>query len=86
MTKQAQKFMAGLDAKQFRQVGLAVFSLMGKEEPHDSQALHGAKRGERRLDAGEYRIVYTREDDLASVSVIGKRNDGEVYRFWEQLG
>jgi mRNA interferase RelE/StbE len=84
ITKQALKFLGGLDSKQYRQVGSSVFALLGNPEPHDSIALKGAKQGERRLDIGEYRIVYAHNDDLLSVLVIGKRNDGEVYKVWER--
>ncbi|MDO9509226.1 MAG: hypothetical protein Q7I97_07830 [Thermovirgaceae bacterium] len=33
-----------------------------------------------RVDSGEYRIVYRFDDEVLYVSVIGKRNDGDVYK------
>ena len=33
-----------------------------------------------RADVGEYRIIYTVENDTLNVFVIGKRNDAEVYK------
>jgi len=85
MTKQALKFLAGLDAKQYKQVGTTVFSLLNNPEPHDSSQLQGATRGERRVDVGEYRIVYSHNDTQVDVLVIGKRNDDEVYKFWKRM-
>lgn len=85
MTKQAQKALAGLDAKQYRQVGSTIFGLFNNAEPHDSKVLKGAERGERRVDVGEYRIIYTVSDDLIEILVIGKRNDDDVYKTWERM-
>jgi len=84
MTKQAMKACAKLDAKQYRQVVSAVLGLLANPEPHDSQQLRGATRGERRLDVGEYRVVYAVLDDVVEVLVIGNRNDGDVYKQWER--
>lgn len=52
MTKQAQKALSDLDAKQYRQVGSLIFGLLSNPQPHDSQPLQGAPRGDRRVDAG----------------------------------
>jgi len=86
ITKQALKACEKLDAKQYRQVVSAILSLMSNPEPHDSQPLKGASRGERRLDIGEYRVVYAvEESDVIEVLVVGKRNDDDVYKLWERI-
>lgn len=85
MSNQAAKFLATLDAKQYRQVGQKVFSLLQNSEPPDSAGLAGAKNGERRADAGEYRIIYTTSETEVDVQVIGKRNGDEVYRIWQRM-
>jgi mRNA interferase RelE/StbE len=85
MTKQALKAAKKLDAKQFRQAISAVLALMENPEPHDSQILKGASRGERRIDVGEYRVIYAVKDNLVEVLVIGQRNDGDVYKIWERM-
>jgi len=59
--------------------------LLKEPYPHDSAELKGADRGERRVDVGEYRVVYTFENDTISILVIGPRNDDEVYRIWERM-
>lgn len=81
----ADKFLRALQAKQYRQVGQAVFHLLANPAPHDSIMLKGAKRGERRVDVGEYRIIYCVVADTVEVLVIGKRNDDEVYKIWERM-
>lgn len=85
MTNQAAKFLGSLDAKQYRQVGQKIFSLLHDAVPQDSALLTGAKSGERRVDAGEYRIIYTASETEIEVLVIGKRNDDEVYRIWQRM-
>jgi mRNA interferase RelE/StbE len=84
ITKQADEFWMGLQAKQFKQVGTALSGLLKEPFPHDSAGLKGAKKGERRADVGEYRIVYSVEGEVVSILVIGPRNDGEVYKIWDR--
>lgn len=84
MTKQALKFVESLDKKQAQQISGALIGLMSQPMPHDSSTLHGAKNDERRVDVGEYRIIYTYEKDVVSILVVGKRNDDSVYRIWKQ--
>lgn len=85
MTKQALKFWAGLDKKQQQQVGQKTISLMANPRPHDSETLQGAKNGERRVDVGEYRIIYTHDAQKVDILVIAKRNGDEVYNLWKQM-
>ena len=85
MTKQAMKACQGLDAKQYRQVVSAVLGLLTNPEPHDSQQMRGASRGERRLDVGEYRVVYAIVNQTVEILVVGKRNGDEVYKIWERM-
>ena len=85
MTKPAVKAAKKLDAKQFRQVLTAILALLDEPEPHDSRALRGAKEGERRIDVGEYRVVYSVVDETVSILVIGLRNDDDVYKIWDRM-
>lgn len=68
-----------------KQIGSAIFGLLRHPEPHDSVQLKGAFHGERRLDVGEYRIVQAVVGDTVQILVIGKRNDGEVYKAWQRM-
>lgn len=85
ITNQAAKFLASLDAKQYRQVGQKIFALLQDSIPQDSAGLVGSKGGERRVDSGEYRIIYTTSETEVDILVIGKRNGDEVYRIWQRM-
>lgn len=68
-----------LQAKQFKQVTAKILSLLADPQPPDSQTLKGF--GDlRRTDIGEYRIVYRFDDTTVAVSLVGKRNDDEIYK------
>lgn len=84
ITKNAAKFWDALDAKQYKQVGKTIVGLLNDPKPHDSQMLKGAQNDERRVDIGEYRIIYAIVEETIEVLIIGKRNDDEVYRIWKQ--
>ena len=83
LTKQAASFLGGLPAKQYKQVASRVHELMREPNPHDAKHIHG-RPGYRRVDVGEYRIIYAVEGDTVKVPVIGKRNDDEVYRILDR--
>jgi len=76
--RDALNFLMGLPGKQFKQVAGTVFGLLKDPEPHDSIQLSGYPF--RRVDVGEYRVVYEVRGDTLEILVIGKRNDDEVYR------
>jgi len=78
LSKSAKDFLSTLDAKQFRQVVLRVFDLMAETKPQDSKQLVGYAY--RRVDVGEYRIIYDFDAQSVRIVVIGKRNDDDVYR------
>jgi mRNA interferase RelE/StbE len=59
LANEAEKILFSLPAKQFKQVSVSMLSLLSDAFPYDSESLKGASRGERRVDVGEYRIIYT---------------------------
>jgi mRNA interferase RelE/StbE len=79
IAKPAVKFLKDLPLKDFKQVMIKVISLQSDSRPNDCKALKGYPGGYR-VDQGEYRILYTFEDETINIFRIGKRNDGEVYR------
>ena len=83
MTRDCLRFLQTLNPKQYRQVVSTVFRLLQTPEPQDSSALTGYPY--RRVDIGEYRIIYRVEGDLLKVPLIGKRNDDEIYRDLRRL-
>ena len=50
-----------------------------KAAPHDSKQLIGSPLY-RRVDIGEYRIIYRVEKDTVKIAVVGKRNDDLKYQ------
>jgi len=85
MTKRAQKFLIHLPLKQAQQIKRKLYALLEDPIPNDSKKLVGYSNY-RRADAGEYRIIYRVEGDSLFVPLIGKRNDGDVYKKLQQLG
>lgn len=83
ITKSAGKFLKKLPPKQYRQVVSTILSLRENPAPNDSKQLSGYAEYHR-VDIGEYRIVYRFDDDTVYISVIGKRNDDEVYKRFKQ--
>ncbi|AFY43659.1 type II toxin-antitoxin system RelE/ParE family toxin [Nostoc sp. PCC 7107] len=81
VAKTAEKDLLDLQAKQFKQVVSKILSLQGTPRPQDCKALKGYEGGYR-VDSGEYRILYTIDDEnqLVDVFRVGKRNDDEVYK------
>lgn len=85
LSKSASSFLESLPAKQYKQIVERIFGLRGNQEPHDSRRLSGHP-GYKRIDQGEYRIVFYVEKDVVRVPFIGKRNDDEVYRQLSRRG
>lgn len=83
--KRVVKFIQGLPFKHQEQIKKSIKSLDQNSSPHDSQALKGYPY--RRLDCGEYRVIYRVHTDDFSIDIIlvGKRNGGEVYQQLKQL-
>ncbi|MBD2728115.1 type II toxin-antitoxin system RelE/ParE family toxin [Nostoc sp. FACHB-892] len=81
IAKTAEKDLLDLQAKLYKQVVSKILSLQGNSQTQDCKALKGYEGGYR-VDQGEYRILYTidEESKLIDVFRIGKRNDGEVYK------
>ena len=78
LSRDACGFIQTLNPKQYRQVVGTVFRLLQNPEPQDSSALIGYPY--RRVDIGEYRIIYNVDGDVLNVFLIGKRNDDAIYR------
>lgn len=77
--KPAVKSLKALELKPFKQIMVKILSLQSDPHPQDCKALKGYPGGYR-VDQGEYRILYTIEENTISIFRVGKRNDGEVYR------
>jgi len=84
LTKEALDFIAKMQHKHAKQVLLRIITLCADSTPADSKLLKGFSEGYRRVDSGEYRIIYRLEGDDLEIYSIGKRNDDEVYRKFER--
>ena len=78
ISKQAEKYLMSLSPKQRKQITRNVIALQTEVRPPDSKKLTGYAYS--RVDSGEYRIIYEWDERVVYIVVIGKRNDGEVYK------
>lgn len=79
LTKSAQKFIKKQDRKQQIQIKNTLLALAENPYPHDSKKLK-VFFPYHRSDVGEFRVIYRVESGTLYVAVVGKRNDGEVYK------
>lgn len=79
VSRQAGRVIRVLPAKQYKQVVATMLALLTNPEPHNSRQLNGTRDDNRRVDVGEYRVVYRVGGELLLVAVVGKRNDDDVY-------
>jgi len=84
LSKQAIGFLRDLGDKQARRIAEKLAQLKEDAEAPPSEQLRGYAPM-RRLRAGEYRVVFTIEDDLIKIVLIGKRNDDEIYKLLERV-
>lgn len=73
------KYLKKLPPKHKRQIAEKIFKLSENPTPVDSSQLRGYEKYYR-ADIGEHRIIYRFSAELLQVTLIGKRNDDEVYR------
>jgi len=79
LSKQSVKFIQKLTPKHQQQIALKIQEIRMKKGSHDSKQLKNSPYF--RADVGEYRVIYEIEDDtILLVTLIGKRNDDDVYK------
>lgn len=81
--RRAEKFVRKLLPKHQRQISEKILDLCSDPIPPDSKQITGFPY--RRVDIGEYRIIYRIEPDTLLIPLIGKRNDDDVYRRLKRL-
>jgi mRNA interferase RelE/StbE len=79
LSKDSERFLSRLPAKQQRQIARRLLALQEQPSAPDTKQLQGFPEY-RRVDTGEYRIIYRVAPPLLFIALIGKRNDDEVYR------
>jgi mRNA interferase RelE/StbE len=83
LSRQAAGFLKSLPAKQGRQIAEKLQALAVDPASIPSEALKGYAPM-RRVRAGEYRIIYALAGDSIEISLIGKRNDDDIYKALER--
>ncbi|BAP57130.1 plasmid stabilization system [Thioploca ingrica] len=84
ISKKAFDFIKNLQAKQFKQVQIAILELLKNPTPHDSKALVNYPNLFRK-DIGEYRVVYRYDTEVVYIMLVDKRNDDEIYKQLKRL-
>ena len=79
-SRDTEKSLADLPAKQFRQIMLKVLKLLSNPMPNDVKKIVLNGISYLRVDIGEYRIIYRVKDGTLYLVLINKRNDDEVYK------
>ncbi|MDB4306316.1 type II toxin-antitoxin system RelE/ParE family toxin [bacterium] len=79
VSRDTMKFLKKLPPKQYKQVSQRLWSLAKDQNPHDSKQLKGTP-GYLRIDVGEYRAIYRNEPEVVMITLVGKRNDDDVYK------
>jgi len=77
-SRDAAKFLKKIPSKHAKQVAKKIRELLDDPLPEDSIQMQNSPF--HRVDSGEYRIVYEFDQTTVRIPVIGKRNDGEVYK------
>lgn len=84
LSRETDKFLRRLPAKHAKQVVRKIYTLAEDPFPPDSARLHGYEEY-RRADIGEYRIIYRFSPDTIFITLVGKRNDDDVYRRMQRM-
>ena len=83
-TRDALKFVKGLETKPARQIYEKTISLTSEPRPSAATELRGFK-GYLRLRVGDFRVIYSITPEAIKVVLIDNRADDEVYRHLERL-
>ena len=85
LSRRAEKVLRKLHPKIYRQVQEKIVRLAHEGlKSADIKPLKGF-HGLWRADSGEYRIIFRIDGDALMISLIGKRNDDEIYRELERM-
>jgi len=83
LSKQAHKYLKKLSGKEARQLATKIQALLSDPRPNDSAELKGNEakaKGYLRVGIGEHRIIYRVAGSTLEITLIGRRNDGDVYK------
>ena len=83
LSKRSIKFLKAIHPRHAKQLKVRILSLKAEPFPHDSKNLVGHPF--HRVDAGEFRIVYKVDAEIIYITLVGKRNDDDVYKRLRRL-
>lgn len=83
LSKRSVKFLKAIHPRHAKQLKVKILSLKSEPFPQDAKKLVGYPF--HRVDAGEFRIIYKVDDKTVYITLIGKRNDDDVYRRLKRL-
>ncbi|PCJ27149.1 MAG: toxin [Rickettsiales bacterium] len=84
LSKASGKYLKKLGSSKFaKQIAIKI-KVLSTGHQNDTKKLKGNLSDYYRVDIGEYRIIYQIEGPELYISLIGKRNDGEVYKLMER--
>lgn len=86
INKDIVKELLAMNRKHAGQVALKLLSLLANPRPPDVETIKGTRANYLRADMGEYRIIYTIDNDMLRVVLVGKRNDDEIYKELHRKG
>jgi mRNA interferase RelE/StbE len=78
VTHSAEKEIASLPVEVRRLVVLRIQALATDPRPHGSEKLSGEEKY--RIRQGRYRVVYTIDDEIVTVTVVRVAHRSDVYR------
>jgi mRNA interferase RelE/StbE len=78
VTRSAEKEIASLPVEVRRLVVLRIQALATDPRPHGSEKLSGEEKY--RIRQGRYRVVYTIDDEIVTVTVVRVAHRSDVYR------
>ena len=84
LSKEADRFLQKIPAKHSKQIAERILALQGDPSMLPTEDLKGYPPF-RRLKSGEYRVIYFIADETLHVTLIGKRNDDEIYKQIERM-
>lgn len=83
ISRKVAKYLKKLPPKQAKQALKKIMALRETPFPNDSKKL--VNYSFHRVDIGEYRLIYYVKKNVLNLVLLGKRNDGEIYKKLKRL-
>ncbi len=84
ISSQAEKFLSKRSGKELRQLSEKIDQLCGNPFPGDATNVSGYASF-KKVDQGEFRIIYGVETEALKILIVERRNDDEVYKVLRRM-